>query len=143
MAEAAHSRIVVAETGNKRTGITEEDVTQCIKDLASWLQTNAAAHYNSAMAPRENGDANMISSVLTEFSAAQTHLALSLHKFDGGMQYLDTYIGISIEEINSIGTAKGLKQQRIVPFAVDINGTLLCLQINDDGSDTVISYDPS
>ena len=127
MAEAAHSRIVVAETGNRRTGITEQDVTQCIKDLASWLQTNAAAHYNGVMAPRENGDANTINDVLSEFSAAQTHLALSLQKFNGGMQYLDTYVGIPVEEIDTVGTQKALKERKIVPFAKDIEETLLCL----------------
>ena len=43
------SRIVVAETGNKRTNITDADVTQCIRDLASWFQANAAAvHANMA-----------------------------------------------------------------------------------------------
>ena len=41
------SKIVVAESGNKRKAITAEDVQQCIKDLSGWFQTNAAEYYNS------------------------------------------------------------------------------------------------
>ena len=49
------SRIVVAETGNKRTNITEQDTVQCIKDLAGWLESNAASHYTEQMVPKANG----------------------------------------------------------------------------------------
>ena len=99
------SRIVVAETGNRRTNISDEDLTQCIKDLASWFQTNAASHYEQTIAPRANAAAaDQVGSVLAEFASAGTgHLALSLQKFNGGMQYLDTYVGISVDEINTIG----------------------------------------
>ena len=41
----AAGRIVVAETGNKRRNISDEDLAQCVKDLASWMQENAAAHF--------------------------------------------------------------------------------------------------
>ena len=37
MVEAAPKKIQVAEMGNKRKEISDEDVTQCIKDLASWF----------------------------------------------------------------------------------------------------------
>ena len=63
-------RIVVAETGNKRREISNEDVMQCVKDLAGWFQSNAAAHYESKMAPVANSASeDQIRGVLSEFSA--------------------------------------------------------------------------
>jgi sensor c-di-GMP phosphodiesterase-like protein len=34
------SKIQVAETGNKRTAVTDDDVSQAINDLGTWLKTN-------------------------------------------------------------------------------------------------------
>ena len=80
------SRIVVAETGNKRTNITEQDTVQCIKDLAGWLETNAASHYTTQMVPKANGAAaEQVTGVLTEFGAQASHLAFSLQKYNGGL----------------------------------------------------------
>ena len=33
------SKIVVAETGNKRTDLSNEDVNQAITDIAQWFNT--------------------------------------------------------------------------------------------------------
>ena len=57
------------------------------------------------------------------------------------MQYTDTYIGLSLDEINAVGTEKGLKARNIVPIAKDIDDSLLCVQINSDGTNTVVSVD--
>ena len=56
MVEAGGSagQIVVAETGNKRQNISDEDLAQCVKDLAAWMEANAAAHYSSRMAGTAN-----------------------------------------------------------------------------------------
>ena len=138
------SRIVVAEMGNKRTNITEQDTVQCIKDLAGWLETNAASHYTAQMVPKANGAAaEQVTGVLTEFGAQASHLAFSLQKYNGGLQYLDTFVGLTIDEINGLGSTHGLKARHIVPFAKDIDESLQCVQINDDGSETVISFDTS
>ena len=48
-----------------------------------------------------------------------------------------------MDEINGLGTTHGLKARHIVPFAKDIDESLQCVQINDDGSETVISFDTS
>ena len=40
------SKISVAETGNKRETITNEDVNQALIDLAQWFTTNAADYFN-------------------------------------------------------------------------------------------------
>ena len=95
------SRIVVAETGNRRRNISDQDVLQCIRDIAAWLQTNAEAHYTEKMADKENlSNADQVNAVLATFAAGvDPHLSLALQRFDGGMQYLDTYVGLSLEEI--------------------------------------------
>ena len=80
---------------------------------------------------------------MTEFGAQASHLALSLQKFNGGLQYLDTFVGLSIEEINETGTANNLKDRKIVPFAKDIDGSLQCVQVNENGTESVISFDTS
>ena len=138
------SRIVVAETGNKRTNITEQDTQSTIRDLASWFETNAAAHYTAQMVPKANGaTADQVGAVLTEVGAQASHLAISLQKYNGGLQYLDTFVGLSVDELNALGTQHGLKARKILPFAKDVDESLQCLQINDDGSETVISFDTS
>lgn len=35
------SKITVAETGNKRSTLTNEDVSQAIVDIAQWFKTKA------------------------------------------------------------------------------------------------------
>ena len=116
----------MAETGNKRTNITDEDVTQCIKDLSTWFQTNALAHYEAKMAQTANvATADEVNACLNEFGASQSHLVVSLQKFNGGMHYTDTYIGLGLNEIKQIGTEKGLIARNIVPIAKDIDDSLL------------------
>ena len=96
------------------------------------------------MVPKANGvSADQVTGALTEFGAQASHLAFSLQKFNGGLQYLDTFVGLSVDEINEAGAANNLKARKIVPFAKDIDGSLQCVQVNDDGSETVISYDTS
>ena len=138
------SRIVVAETGNKRQNITDEDVNQCIKDLAAWFKENASAYYESALAPTANkAAADKVNAALAAFGASSScHLGLSLQKFDGGFQYQDTFIGLSVDRISEVGAEKGLAARKILPFASD-EESLLCLQLGDDGSESVIVYDPS
>ena len=96
------------------------------------------------MVPKANGvTAEQVTAVLTEFGAQASHLAFSLQKFNGGLQYLDTFVGLSVDELNEVGTANNLKGRKIVPFAKDIDGSLQCVQVNEDGSETVISFDTS
>ena len=137
------SKIQVAETGNKRQAITDEDVLQTIKDMAAWFQTNATAHYEAKMAPvKDQASQEQTDALLAAFSAGNAkHLGMSLQKFNGGIQYEDTFIGLSVDEISSAGA--GLADRKIVPFARDIDGQLLCVQMGDDGSESVIGYDPS
>lgn len=143
MAESSGaSRIVVAETGNKRTNISEQDVEQCVKDLAAWMETNAPSFYAAKLAPSQGAvDAAEVAGVLAEFSAGVSMLGVSLTKFNGGMQYLDTFVGLSVQEISALGAEKGLKQKQCVPFARDIDDSLLCVQVSADGSETVVSVD--
>ena len=92
-------RVVVAETGNKRRNISDEDLAQCVKDIASWLQEKASDHFNQNMAGTANtATADDVSAMLSAFSASScTHLALSLQKFNGGLHYKDNYIGLPLD----------------------------------------------
>ncbi len=45
------------------------------------------------------------------------HLKLSLQKFDGGLQYMDTFIGLSVEQIKAVGQEKGLAAKNLIAFA--------------------------
>ena len=129
MVEAHAPRIVVAETGNKRQNISDEDLVQCIKDVVAWLQENAPAHYTAKIEGAANtATADQVTALLSEFDAgACSHLAISLQKFNGGIQYEDSFVGLSVDEINAVGTEKGLKARKIVPFARDADEQLLCV----------------
>ena len=79
------SRIQVAEMGNKRQNISQEDVNQCIKDLGAWFAENAKAHYQSAMTSTPETTPEVIKGVLAAFGASDScYLGLSLQKFNGG-----------------------------------------------------------
>ena len=85
----------------------------------------------------------VIKGALAAFGASDScYLGLSLQKFNGGFQYQDTFIGLSVDKINSIGAEKGLVARKILPFASD-EESLLCLQFGDDASENVIIFDPS
>ena len=92
--------------------------------MAAWFQTNAPAHYETKMAPvKDQATQGQTEALLAAFSAGNAkHLGMSLQKFNGGMQYEDTFVGIYIDEITSEGAAKGLNDRKIVPFAKDIDG---------------------
>ena len=131
------SKIVVAESGNKRKAITAEDVQQCIKDLSGWFQTNAAEYYNSQLKNCQGAPEADVAKALGEFGAGSSMLGVALQKYNGCLQYQDTYVGLTLSEIS--GHA-GLKDKSVVPFAKDIDGTLLCVQIKD-GKESVITWD--
>ena len=138
MVEAsAGSKIVVAESGNKRKAITNEDVMQCIKDLSGWFETNAADYFNSKLKVCQGAASAEVAKVLGEFGAGNSMLGVALQKYNGSLQYQDTYIGLSLSEISG---HSGLKDKSVVPFAKDVDGTLLCLQIKD-GKESVVMWD--
>ena len=96
------------------------------------------------MVPKANGaSADQVGAVLAEFGAQASHLGFSLQKYNGGVQYLDTFVGLTVDEISALGGQHGLKARKIVPFAKDIDESLQCVQITEDGSETVISFDTS
>ena len=49
-------------------------------------------------------------------------LHICLGAYNGGMQYLDTYVGMPFEEI--VATAKTIGKANLIPFAKDIDGGL-------------------
>jgi hypothetical protein len=72
------SKIQVAETGNKRSTLSNADVNQAILDISQWFKTNATEYYTQHMS---NGGA---SSEKVASIGAPDHLKILLEKFDGG-----------------------------------------------------------
>jgi hypothetical protein len=83
------SKITVAETGNKRAAITDEDVAQAINDLSQWLKTNVPEY--AAANLKEGTDASGLST--------HKHLQILLSKHNGGIHFEDTYQGLSLQQI--------------------------------------------
>ena len=63
---------------------------------------------------------------LDEFGAGTCLLGVALQKYNGSLQYQDTFVGLTLSEISGHADLKG---KGVVPFAKDIDGTLLCVQI--------------
>ena len=141
MESSTGSRIVVAESGNKRQTITAEDVEQCIKDIAGWYETKAQSYYSNKLQSCSGAPGEEVLAILAEFNAVDCHLGVQLRKYNGGFQYLDTYVGLTVDEIRKHGTELGLIEKRIVPFAKDIEGTLQCVRIQEDGKESVVVWD--
>ena len=53
---------------------------------------------------------------------------------------MDTFIGLSLSEIAAAGAEHGLKELNLIPFARDIDGTLLSVTTGD--AEKVVSWDP-
>ena len=118
--------------GNKRTSVSDEDVLQCIKDLANWFKTHASPYYASSLEPQTTGaSAEEVKSVLGDLGAGESHLGTSLMKFNGGLQYEDTFMGLKLYQIKEISEGLGLKSKNLVPFAKDCDDSLLCLSVEN------------
>ena len=59
---------------------------------------------------------------------SDSHFGTALAKYNGSIQYLDTYVGMSVEDIDKAIAEFDLKAQNLVPFAKDIDGGLLLRQ---------------
>lgn len=106
--------------------------------MASWFQANAASYFEENLKDKagfENAEA-----VIAEFGVTGSHLAIALKKFDGGLQFLDSFVGLSVAEIQKLGQEHGLKEKKIVPFAKDIDGNLQCVRVSD-GVESVVAWD--
>ena len=60
----------------------------------------------------------MIKPAVTPDSSFPEHLQILVSNFNGGMPFLDSFIGLSIEEIKSEQAKVG---KRFIPFAKDEN----------------------
>jgi len=49
-------------------------------------------------------------------------------------------VGVTVSEIASIGAEHGLKELNLIPFAKDIDSSLLCVTIGD--AEKVVTWDP-
>ena len=55
------------------------------------------------------------------------------------MQYLDTYVGLSLEEVGAVSAEHDMQSQMLIPFAKDVDGSLQCIKLD---SGTVVNWEP-
>jgi hypothetical protein len=129
------SKISVAEKGNKKAETSAEDVRQALNDITQYFITNAPTFYDSNLKENKGNSEQLVNATLQKFNAASSHIAISLEKYDGGLHYMDTYVGFKLAEL----TAVEVKGENYLAFAKDIDGNLLCIRVN--GQETVVVYD--
>lgn len=137
-------KLVVDEGGNKRTEISDDDIKQAITDISQWFMTNAKEYYASSLEENKGNKEEDVAFALKLFGAESSNsLKIALLKYNGGFQYLDSYVGITLEEIQKVGASKDLYPLKIVPFAKDLDGQFLCVQINPalKHGETLITWD--
>lgn len=93
----------MAETSNKRVNITAEDINQALNDIAEHFKTNAKCYYDKQLKENKGRAETEVKTVLGEL--AGSWLALALQRFDGGMHYMDTFIGLKLKDICWIETS--------------------------------------
>lgn len=106
------SKIEVAESGNKRTNISDDDVRQALTDIGGWMQNKAAKHFETHMKAQASSDD------LAAIEWAPAHLKILLGKFNGGCPFQDLIRGMSCGEIAKQVATWGNDTSR-VPFARD------------------------
>jgi hypothetical protein len=85
-----------------------------------------------------------VKAIHSELSMEPAHLAIVLQKFDGGMHYMDTFIGLSVAEIGKFGSSLNTDSYTLLPFAKDIEGNLQCIKREgSSGPETVVNFDPN
>ena len=70
---------------------------------------------------------------------SDSHFGTALAKYNGSIQYLDTYVGMSVEDIDKAMAEFDLKAQNLIPFAKDIDGGLQCILTS--AGEEVVNYD--
>ena len=69
----------------------------------------------------------------------QSHISAALERFDGGLHYEDTFVGLKLSEFQSVDVPD---HGRILAFAKDVEGRLLCLK-GSGATETVVIFDPN
>jgi hypothetical protein len=64
-----------------------------------------------------------VDNLLKQFGAEGSEsLKITLQKYNGGFHYLETFKGLTLDEITKVGQQNDLQAQKIVPVARDIDG---------------------
>lgn len=88
MVEASTKKFVVDEGGNKRQGISQEDLSQTLNDLTQWFKSNAAVYFTQNIEGKQGLNESDADSLLRQFSAQDSQaLKFLLTKFDGGFHF--------------------------------------------------------
>ena len=121
--ESKSSKIVVSEKGNRRTQTSADDVRQALNDITQYFRTNAQSYFDSFLKDNKGNSETSVQETLAKFKAEKSHIAISLEKYDGGLHYLDSYVGLKLSELRAVEV---LGHTYLV-FAKDADGNLLCL----------------
>ena len=97
--ESTTSKIVVAERGNKRADISLEDIYQALNDITEHFKNNAGPYYDEHLKENKGNKAEAVKEALDKFGASKSFIAASLERYDGGLHYLDTFVGVPIKDL--------------------------------------------
>ena len=122
-------KFVVEKGGNPRgKAVTKEDIKQALRDITEWFKAHAKTYY-AKLATIKGAPEEEIKKLQTTFGATlSVQTLLSMH--NGGLQLLDTYITLPINEITA--TLAGMKgnakwKPTLIPIAKNVDNELLCV----------------
>jgi hypothetical protein len=101
MVQSEAKKIEVADVfgSNKRANISEDDVKQCLNDLSEFFKEKASSMWEQRMKDKKGSESDV--AALDSHGASVAFLKKSLLEINGGMQYLDCFIGMNVQEIGA------------------------------------------
>ena len=104
--ESTTSKVQVAESGNKRKEVSEEDLNQAVNDIKGWFQQNHADFFDKVFkeAPSIAGSKEDAQKFLAQNEGHSKSLALLvvLSKCPVKFQFLDTFRLLPLSDINVV-----------------------------------------
>ena len=94
---------MVAETGNKRKEVSQEDLVQAVNDIKNWFDQNHAGHYQkdaASVAGSEENAKSFLSQYLSH--AGSVSLLVILSTCPEKFQLLDTYKLMNLGQMSMV-----------------------------------------
>ena len=79
--EAGGNKIQVAESGNKRTNASEEDIRQAVNDIKNWFKENHAEYYENTLKegkPSVGGKKEEVQQWISQFDGFKDNAGVSM-----------------------------------------------------------------
>ena len=139
--ESTQNKIQVAESGNKRTVISEDDVRQAVNDIKNWFQENHPDYFGKTLKdkPSVAGNPDGVKQFLSQHPHSQSPdiaLAVILELCPEGFQFLDTF---RLHKLGDINFAKCDDNEMLLIADDNLDG--LKLAVTSTGG--VLIFDPS